>query len=308
MKTLLTDAALMPVLSLVKYLARCARGAIGMGKELCMFDLSGKTLIVTGAGSGLGRELALQLAVKGVRVAACDIRGDALEETRSMCAKPEMMRNYVLDVADPGKTSAFPAAVRSDMGALHGIINNAGIIQPFVRFAQLSPAAVDRVMNINFLGALNLTRAVLPLLDMDTDNFIVNVSSMGGFLPVPGQSVYGASKAALRLFTEALYGEFKGTRLHVSIVFPGAMATGIAKNSLEDQPGMQLDEKSGIKIKMTSAPVAAGRLIEGMEAGKLRIFVGKDARMMDRLYRLMPVKAINLMAGRIKGMLDKVGA
>ncbi len=273
-----------------------------------MFDLSGKTLIVTGAGSGLGRELALQLAAKGVHVAACDIRGDALEETRSMCANPEMMRNYVLDVADPHKTSAFPAAVRSDMGELHGIINNAGIIQPFVRFAQLSPAAVDRVMNINFLGALNLTRAVLSLLDMDTDNFIVNVSSMGGFLPVPGQSVYGASKAALRLFTEALYGEFKGTRLHVSIVFPGAMATGIAKNSLEDQPGMQLDEKSGIKIKMTSAPVAAGRLIEGMEAGKLRIFVGKDARMMDRLYRLMPVKAINLMAGRIKGMLDKAGA
>ena len=273
-----------------------------------MKRMEGRTALVSAGADGLGAAIAARLAQEGAKVTVLDRSAEAIDAAQ---VQPAMagIRFERVDLTDASQTGALLGRLVSDSGGFDILVNNAGgSLHTPARFLDESDEDWDRVLALNLTAAVRLTRAVLPLLDMDRDNFIVNVSSMGGFLPVPGQSVYGASKAALRLFTEALYGEFKGTRLHISIVFPGAMATGIAKNSLEDQPGMQLDEKSGMKIKMTSAPVAAGRLIEGMEAGKLRIFVGKDARMMDRLYRLMPVKAINLMAGRIKGMLDKAGA
>ena len=137
---------------------------------------------------------------------------------------------------------------------------------------------------------------------MSADSFMVNVSSMGGFLPVPGQGIYGASKAAVKLFTEALYAELMGSNVHVSVVFPGAIATSISVNSLE-KSDKQPDAENAATHKTTSADVAASIIIDGIEKGKLKIFVGKDAKMMDRLYRLMPIKSINMMANMIKKMV-----
>ncbi len=268
-----------------------------------MFDLRDKVLIVTGAGSGMGRELTLQLVKKGVRIAACDINETTLEETKTLADDPQRIKTYVLDVADREKADAFPGAVKTDFGALHGIINNAGIIQPFVRFMKLPEADIQRVMNINFFGLITLTRAVIRELDAGKDAFIVNVSSMGGFLPVPGQGIYGASKAAVKLFTEALYGEMKGTRVHVSVVFPGAIATNIAQGIMENKTAQPEGDKPGMQYRTTSADAAAGIIIRGIEKGKLKIFAGSDARLMDRLYRLMPVRSIDMMAKRIGGMI-----
>lgn len=131
---------------------------------------------------------------------------------------------------------------------------------------------------------------------------------MGGFLPVPGQGIYGASKAAVKLFTEALYAEMQGTKVHVSVVFPGAIATNISENSMENSANADSQTKgpekqsSEASHKTTSADVAAEIIIKGIEAGKVKIFVGKDAVMMDRMYRLMPIKSINMMAKMINKM------
>ncbi|NLW88832.1 MAG: SDR family oxidoreductase [Clostridiaceae bacterium] len=268
-----------------------------------MYDLKDKVMIVTGAGSGMGRELTLQLARKGVKVAACDINEETLAETKTLVSDPALIKTYVLDVSDSAKVTEFPKKVKSDFGNLHGIINNAGIIQPFVKFMDLSEKSIDRVMNINFYGVINLTRAVALELDATTDTFIANVSSMGGFLPVPGQGIYGASKAAVKLFTEALYAEMKGTSVHVSVIFPGAIATNISANSMEDKPKeSSAPSDSAAKHKTTPADVAAGIIIKGIEKGKLKIFVGGDSKMMDKLYRLMPVKSIDMMANLINKM------
>lgn len=132
-----------------------------------MFTLKDKVLIVTGAGSGMGRELTLQLIRKGVYIAACDINATTLAETASLVSAPELIKTYELDVANPEQVAALPRTVKQDFGRLHGVINNAGIIQPFVKFAELSPKTIDRVMNINFYGVVNLTRAVLQELDPD---------------------------------------------------------------------------------------------------------------------------------------------
>ena len=267
-----------------------------------MFSLKGITLIVTGAGSGMGRELTFQLLKKGASVAACDINETTLEETAALASAGGRIRTYVLNVADTQKASALPALVKKDFGSLHGIINNAGIIQPFVKFSQLAPEAVERVMSINFTGVITLTRAVLQELPADTDTFIVNISSMGGFLPVPGQGIYGASKAAVKLFTEALYGELQGTKTHVSVVFPGAIATNIADSliSIKEEKLKQAESK----YRTMAADAAASAIIQGIEQGKPRILVGSDAKLMDKLYRLMPVRAINMMAKRINKMIQ----
>jgi short-subunit dehydrogenase len=273
-----------------------------------MYSLERKVLIVTGAGSGMGREMTLQLINKGVKVAACDINEKTLEETKTLVSNPKLIKTYVLNVADKESVLSFPKTVKEDFGALHGVINNAGIIQPFVKFMELPEASIERVMNINFFGLMNLTRTVINELNTDTDTFIVNVSSMGGFLPVPGQGIYGASKAAVKLFTEALYAEMQGTRVHVSVVFPGAVATNISENSMGNNAAANSENKksaqqnSEASYKTTSADVAAEIIINGIEAGKVKIFVGKDAVMMDRMYRLMPVKSINMMAKMINKM------
>jgi short-subunit dehydrogenase len=115
---------------------------------------------------------------------------------------------------------------------------------------------------------------------------------MGGFLPVPGQSLYGATKSSVKLFTEALYAELKETPINVSVVFPGAIKTNIAKNSGLD---LNFDSDAASKIKMTEPSDAAKIIINGMEKEKLRILVGKDAKMMDKLYRFFPVFAVNMM-------------
>ncbi|MDD4080834.1 MAG: SDR family NAD(P)-dependent oxidoreductase [Eubacteriales bacterium] len=270
-----------------------------------MISLKGKTLIVTGAGSGMGRELTLKLIKMGTSIAACDINKKTLEDTATLAASPKHIRTYVLNVADQERAAAFPSMVKKDFGALHGIINNAGIIQPFVKIPELTDETITRVMNVNFSGIVTLSRAVMKELTIDADTFIVNVSSMGGFLPVPGQAVYGASKAAVKLFTEALYGEMQGTRTHVSVVFPGAIATNISDSITQNDAGESHQNKDDMQYRTTPADKAADTIIRGIEQGKLRIFVGNDAKMMDKLYRLIPTRAIDMMAKRIGKMMKK---
>lgn len=269
-----------------------------------MHDLKDKVFIVTGAGSGMGRELTLLLVKKGIKVAGCDINEQTIAETKSLISDQRLIKTYVLDVADEEKVALFAKTVKEDFNGLHGIINNAGIIQPFMNFMKLSDTTVKRVMNINFYSVINLTRAVLKEVDPNDDTYIVNISSMGGFLPVPGQGIYGASKAGVKLFTEALYAETKDSNVHVSVVFPGAIATNITENSKADKDEKSVSAKEGAQLKTTPADVAAKIIVEGIEKGKLKIFVGKDSKMMDILYRLMPIKSIDMMTNMINKMIS----
>lgn len=261
--------------------------------------VQGKVVVVTGAGSGMGRQLVLELVSRGAKVAAVDMREETLEETKTL-ARGEVA-SFVLNITDADGVAALPAEVEAALGPVDAIINNAGIIQPFVKINDLSMADAHRVMDVNFTGPLMLTKAFLPGLLTRPEAHILNVSSMGAYAPVPGQSVYGASKAAIKLMTEGLRSELLGTNVGVTIVFPGAINTNIAKNSGLDMPTGSDAESS--KFKTTEAPVAAKAMVDAIEKNSPRLCIGSDAKLMDRLSRLNPVFAAGLIAKQMGSLL-----
>ncbi len=253
--------------------------------------LEGKIVVVTGAGSGMGRELALELARRRAKVALVDFRKETLAETVKLVKS--------LDVSDAKAVLALPAAVKKSLGEPDALINNAGIIQPFVKVNELSLEDAHHVMNVNFTGPLMLTKAFLPGLIARPEAHILNVSSMGAYAPVPGQSVYGASKAAIKLFTEGLRSELLNTKVGVTIVFPGAIATNIAANS-----GMTMTaDASSSSFPTTAADVAAKLMVDAMANNKPRLVIGKDAKTMDILSRLNPLYAAKLIYKQMASLL-----
>ena len=256
--------------------------------------LSNKVVLVTGAGSGMGRELVLELVRRGSKVIAVDMHAATLEETAKIAGSS--VTAFVLDVTDWAAVAALPAQV----GEIDCLINNAGIIQPFVPIKDLTMEQAQKVMNVNFYGPLALIKAFLPTLLARPEAHILNVSSMGAYAPVPGQSVYGASKAAVKLLTEGLRSELMGTKVGVTVVFPGAVATNITTNSGLTMPDVDADAPA---FKQTPAAVAAKLMLDAIEKGKARITVGRDATTMDRLSRLNPVFAANLIYKQMKSLL-----
>lgn len=263
-----------------------------------------KTIVVTGGGSGMGRELVLALLSKGAKVVALDINKPGLEESAKLAVKNgDNLSTHVIDITDKSAVEQLAAKIISEQGFVDGLINNAGIIQPFVRVNDLSYDLIDRVMNVNFYGTLHLVKAFLPHLLTRPEAHIVNISSMGGFLPVPGQTIYGASKAAVKLLTEGLYAELTGTNVKVTVVFPGGVNTNILKNSGLEMP--KPGESRGKTRNILSASTAAQIMIDGMEKNKYRVLVGKDARIMDFLYRFNPKSAAAMITKQMKKILAK---
>jgi short-subunit dehydrogenase len=262
----------------------------------------GKVFVITGAGGGIGSALALTLLQQGAKIAAVDLKEDglaALKEKAGSDAKNISV--HALTIADQAAVSELPEAVIEAHGQIDAVINNAGIIQPFVKVNDLEYDVIERVMNVNFYGTLYMTKAFLPHLLRRPEAYIVNVSSMGGFLPVPGQSVYGASKAAVKLLTEGLYAELLDTNVHVSVVFPGATNTQITQNSGVKAPSLPSAGKQN--FPMLSPEEAAGIIVNGIEKNKPQIFTGKDSRMMNKLYRLNPIFATKLIAKQMRSLL-----
>ncbi|MFA6553068.1 MAG: SDR family oxidoreductase [Patescibacteria group bacterium] len=269
-------------------------------------NIQNKVIVVTGAGNGMGRELVLALLGKGARVAAVDMREATLNETKQLAGvKAEHVSTHVLDITDKAAVEALPKDVIAKHGNVDGIINNAGIIQPFVRVNDLEYETINRVINVNFYGALYMIKTFLPLFLKRPEAHIVNTSSMGGFLPVPGQSVYGASKAAIKLLTEGLYAELAHTNVRVSAVFPGAIQTNITSNSGVKGPELPKSNTQSQSIKMLSAKDAADIIIRGIEKNKPLIYVGQDSKLMNMLYRLNPTFATNLIAKKMRSLLPE---
>jgi len=267
--------------------------------------VQGKTIVVTGAGNGMGREMVFELMKRGASVAAVDLNEQFLLETRQHIPESNRARfsYYVIDITDLHAVESLPALVISAHGQVDGLINNAGIIQPFVRVNDLDYATIDKVMKVNFFGSLYMIKTFLPYLLNRPEAHIANVSSMGGFLPVPGQSVYGASKAALKLMTEGLQSELAASQIGVSIIFPGAVGTNISSNSGVTLHLSKEAEAMAKKYKPLSAKKAAELMVDGIEKNRERIFVGKDSRFMNILYRLSPGYASRLITRNMKHLL-----
>jgi NAD(P)-dependent dehydrogenase (short-subunit alcohol dehydrogenase family) len=264
--------------------------------------IQSKVIVLTGAGSGIGRELALHLLSKGARVAGIDVNPAALEETSGYAGQwKDQFEGFVVNVAEKSAVEALPKDVLARFGAVDCVINNAGIIQPFTRLNNLDYSIIERVFNVNLFGTLFMIKAFLPHLLRRPEAHVVNLSSMGGFLAVPGQTIYCAAKAAVKLMSEGLASELLGTSVHVTVVFPGAVATNIRGNS---GAGMPNEGESSGAIKALSPKRAAQIIVNGIERNARHLFVGKDAMLMDKLYRLSPDFAARTIAKKMRTLLS----
>lgn len=264
--------------------------------------LNAKVIVVTGAGSGIGRELVLHLLSKGACVAGVDLNATSLGETAKLAMQyGPAFRGFVVNVTERAAVEGLPEQVLTHFGAIDGVINNAGVIQPFSRLNDLDYPTIERVLNVNLLGTLYVTKAFLPELLKRPEAHIVNLSSMGGFVPVPGQTIYCAAKAAVKLLSEGLASELLETKVRVTVVFPGAIATNIRENSGVDIPNAV--EKRG-SMKPLSAANAAQIIVRGIEQNAYHVFVGKDAAIMDKLQRLNPAYAARFIANKMRSLLS----
>ena len=271
-----------------------------------------KCAVITGAGSGIGRELALQLAARGARLALADIDaqglGETLNQARLLGAGQQL--GQTLDVSDEAQVNAFAEQVQRELGGVDVLINNAGVTR-FGDFASTSPAAFRQVLDINFWGVVHGSRAFLPALRASRGS-LVNISSLFGLIGVAGQAHYCASKFAVRGFTESLRQELKADGVHVACVHPGGVRTRIARSALFDQavddPQALVERLERNTLKLP-AETAARLILEGIRQRRERILIGNDAKLADLLQRLLPrahSELIHRLLGKASGQPRKV--
>lgn len=257
-----------------------------------MSFLSGGVAVVTGAGSGIGRALAEQLAKAGSALALADVDEAGLIETaRSFEGKNRAVSTHVMDVADEASVGAFAEDVRNRHGRVTLLVNNAGV-SLHGNFEEISLEDFRWLMNINFWGTVYGVRYFLPMLKREKRAHIVNLSSVFGLIAPAGQIPYAASKFAVRGFTEALRHELQATNVRVSCVHPGGIRTPIARRSRLGAGASKERSDQNIRrferLAETTPETAAARILQGVERGEPRILVGKDAYQIDILQRLRP--------------------
>lgn len=260
--------------------------------------------VLTGAGSGIGRALALALAGRGCHLALADISKDGLAETARL-ARAEGVRvsEHRLDVASREQVAALPAAIIAEHGQVDLLINNAGVALGG-HFHQVSEEDFDWLMAINFEAVVRMTRAFLPFLQERPAARIVNVSSLFGLITPAGQTAYCASKFAVRGFSNALRLELDGSNVGVTVVHPGGVATSIATSARVSADVCAEDvERSRVQAqKLLRMPPqrAAQIILSGIERDKARVLVGNDARILSWLERLLPVNYWRLLPALAK--------
>lgn len=258
-----------------------------------MSRIRGAVAVITGAGSGIGRALAQQMAAQGAHLALADVNSAILEETRTLLGTATV-RTYIVDVASAAAMEDFALRVERDFGRLSILINNAGVAL-FGAFAELSLSEFDWLFRINFWGVVHGCKFFLPLLLREKEARIVNVSSVFGLFGPPGQSAYCASKFAVRGFSESLREELRGTSVNVTCVHPAGIATSIAENAragAATRPQEQeAAKKSYARVLRIPPELAAGTIVQGIMADKNRVLIGRDAYRIDLLCRLFPARA-----------------
>lgn len=250
-----------------------------------------KVAVITGAGSGIGRELALQLGAAGAHLALCDLNEEGLAETSR---QPEKLGRYVsrhiVDVSNRERVYQFAGEVIDAHGQVDILINNAGITLTPTFFDEISDAQFDKVLDVNMWGVYNGIRAFLPYLRQRPEANIANISSAAGLLGMMGYSPYVMSKFAIRGLSETLQMELIGTNIHVTSVHPG----GVKTNLLHNAPDLTNDEQRSAvsdlfsKGALLTPEKAAAGIIKGIRKNKNKVVMGPDTRVMSFVRWLFP--------------------
>lgn len=251
-----------------------------------------KICVITGAASGIGRALAVDLAARGAQLALSDINADGLEETVEMVGGSNRVMSDVFDMADAQAIADYAGKVESGLGPADYVFNVAGLTR-VGNFVDTPLESMEKVMDVNYWGVVRMTKAFMDQI-LAKKGTLVNISSVFGFIGYAGQTHYCASKFAVRGFTETLAQELKGTGVGICCVHPGGVATNVARNAEVDKMPVgdatreELDANFD-KMAITSAEKAAAVILKGAAKKKRRILIGKDARLISLAYRLFPV-------------------
>lgn len=252
--------------------------------------LDGRVVVITGAGSGMGREMARYAARRQARLALSDWNAEALAGTVEQVRHEGVeVRSDVVDVSDRAAMATWAQTVADRFGRVDMVVNNAGVSMTG-DFEEMSHEEFDWILGVNLHGVVNGTKEFLPHLVASGDGMLVNVSSLFGLVSMPGQSAYNTTKYAVRGFTEALRIEMLANRRPVSVtcVHPGGIRTGIARNGRKtrSQDAVAVDRFFDTRLARMPAADAAEVILEGALAGKARVLVGADAHALHHFAKL----------------------
>lgn len=280
-----------------------------------MTAISGSAAAVTGAASGIGRALALELAARGCDLALADRDEAGLLEVAAEIGKAHKRKitTHRIDVGVAAEIEVFAQGAIAAHPGLNIVINNAGVAL-LGAFGEVDQAQMEWLININFWGVVHGTRAFLPHLSTRREAHIVNLSSIFGIVAPPGQTAYCAAKFAVRGFSESLRHELAmaNSPVKLSVVHPGGVLTNIVRNSRTGRGISDNARRAELidrfdAIAKTTPPIAAQRIIAGIEKNQPRILIGNDAKFLDLLQRFRPATYWSVLAKRIEKMGAKAG-
>lgn len=263
-----------------------------------MRELRNAVAVVTGAASGIGRALALDLAKLGAQLALADLNFAGLEETQHLIGNATA-RTYAVDVSKAAAVEEFAQRVQQDFGRTSLLVNNAGVAL-MGTFAEVSIEDMQWLIGINFWGVVHGCKSFLPMLQQEADAHIVNVSSIFGLIGPPGQTAYAASKFAVKGFSESLREELRTTSIKVTSVHPAGIATPIAHTARAahgiPEAARREAEEYFKKVAVITPGEASRVIIKGVLENKNRVLIGSDAYRIDRLQRIFPSRASAMFA------------
>ena len=275
-----------------------------------MREIRGAVAVVTGAASGIGRALAVDLAKQGAQLALADVNGAGLDETRALLGNAAA-RTYAVDVSKAAAVEDLAHRVQQDFGRASLLVNNAGVAL-MGTLAEVSLEDMEWLVQINFWGVVYGCKFFLPLLQREPDAHIVNVSSVFGLIGPPGQTAYAASKFAVRGFSESLREELRATSaIKVTSVHPAGIATPIAHNARAGRgitaAARQEAEDAFKKVAVIPPEEASRVIIKGILGNRNRVLIGADAYRIDRIARLFPARAGSMFADWLARRSGKEG-
>lgn len=265
-----------------------------------MTQLAGKVVAVTGAGSGIGRALGVALAQRGAAVALADIDPDGLATTAALSPAGRRVTSHVVDVADAGAVAGFADEALAAHGAVDVLINNAAV-QAIGTVADLTLEDFAWVLGVDLWGVIHGVKAFLPHLLTRPEAHIVTVGSANSLVPFPTGSAYVTAKHAVDGFTGSLQQELIGTRVQVSMVYPGTVATNAARNS---RYVTAKEAEATTRRALTSPARAAELIIRGIEHNRSRIYIGPDMRALATANRLAPLMTRRALAYAARRIMD----
>jgi NAD(P)-dependent dehydrogenase (short-subunit alcohol dehydrogenase family) len=269
-------------------------------------DLNGKVVAITGAGSGIGRAIALLAAARGARLALSDWNKVGLDETVELVGHGVDVVSTQVDVADRAAVAAWATEVAQHFGQVNMIVNNAGVTVAG-DFVEMSYEDFDWIVGINFMGVVHGTKEFLPHLIASGDGYLVNISSLFGLISMPGQSAYNATKYAVRGFTEAIREEMLIAKhpVGVTCVHPGGIKTGISRHGRKtaSQDVDALDRLFEEKLARMTPEKAAKIILDGALSRRPRVLVGIDAHLIHQFARITGARYQDVFAAASKRMM-----